>query len=292
MTNVLAIYRDECFSPNSVEKDKAILDETGNLLRQLGFTVAFLKEIDFNPNEDAQLILSMGRLKRTLDLLEFKESQGSIIINSPHSVNACARSYIYKVMRDNNIPTAPLIGPNGYWLKRGDQAAQVKNDVVFARNEYDMTLKLNDFNKRGIYDVLITAHVLGDCVKFYGVRSTGFFMTFYPCDDGDTKFGNETINGVPHHYNFSVHDLENNADKLASLTGTDVYGGDCIIRSDGSYAIIDFNDWPSFARCRQQAAHAILSLIIKKLHFKTNLSSNSPVSLSTVGGGEGNTLNF
>ncbi len=261
MTKVLAIYRAACFSPNSVEKDKAIMDEVGRLLGEKDCTVAFIKENELIGNEDADLILSMGRLRRTLDILKDKETHGIKVINSPQSVEACARSYIDNVMRDNNIPAAPFKGSNGYWLKRGDQAAQVNNDVVYAENETDMALKLREFHKSGISDVVVTAHVMGDCVKFYGVRGTDFFMTFYPCDDGDTKFGNEKLNGKPHHYKFSLADLNRDAGKLATLTGTDIYGGDCIVRSDGSYAIIDFNDWPSFSRCRQQAALAILSLI-------------------------------
>ena len=47
------------------------------------------------------------------------------------------------------------------------------------------------------------------------------------------------------------------AERLAAVIGLDVYGGDCIVRSDGTFAIIDFNDWPSFSRCREEAAKAI-----------------------------------
>ena len=33
------------------------------------------------------------------------------------------------------------------------------------------------------------------------------------------------------------------------------------MREDGSYVIIDFNDFPSFSRCRDEAAKAIVELI-------------------------------
>ncbi|KAA6328492.1 hypothetical protein EZS27_022616 [termite gut metagenome] len=42
-----------------------------------------------------------------------------------------------------------------------------------------------------------------------------------------------------------------------------VYGGDCIVSSDGTARIIDFNDWPSFAPCRTEASQAIASAIIE-----------------------------
>ena len=61
--------------------------------------------------------------------------------------------------------------------------------------------------------------------------------------------------------------LQNDAERLATLVGVDVYGGDCIVRPDGTYAIIDFNDWPNFARCREEAADAIaakVNAIIKR----------------------------
>lgn len=264
MTKILAIYRATRFSPNSVEKDKAILDEVSDLLKLKGYTVNFITEEKLTGNEDADFIFSMGRLQQTLDILKKKEALGITVLNSTQSVASCARSYIDKIMRDNNIPAAPLTGDCGYWLKRGDQAAQERNDVIFAANETDRDLKLGEFKQRGISNVVITAHVKGDCVKFYGVRGTGFFKTFYPCDDGETKFGNELHNGMPHHYEFSIADLNRDAEKLASLTGLYIYGGDCIVRQDGSYAIIDFNDWPSFSRCRHSAALTIASLIKEK----------------------------
>ncbi len=264
MTKILAIYRAPRFSPNSVEKDKAILDEVGDLLKQKGFTVNFVTEEKLTGNENADIIFSMGRLQQTLDILKKKEATGISVFNSPQSVASCARSYIDKLMRNNNIPAAPLTGDCGYWLKRGDQAAQQRNDVVYAANENDKTMKLSEFIQRGINDVVITAHIKGDCVKFYGIRGTGFFKTFYPCDDGDTKFDNELHNGMSQHYGFSTAHLNRDAEKLASLTGMYIYGGDCIVRQDGSYAIIDFNDWPSFSRCRHDAALAITSLIKEK----------------------------
>ena len=41
-----------------------------------------------------------------------------------------------------------------------------------------------------------------------------------------------------------------------------VYGGDCIVGEDGNIRIIDFNDWPSFAPCRNEAAPFIAKSIV------------------------------
>lgn len=127
------------------------------------------------------------------------------------------------------------------------------------------TKKIEAFAARGIKNVVVTAHVKGDLVKFYGVRGTEFFKTYYPGDDGMSKFGDELVNGKPAHYDFDTEKLKADAEKTAELIDIDIYGGDCIIREDGSYAIIDFNDWPSFSRCREEAADAMADVICKKM---------------------------
>ena len=79
-------------------------------------------------------------------------------------------------MRSNGIPVAPLTGNSGYWIKRGDEAAQSKDDVVFAADETERDNKIAVFAARGITQIVVTAHVMGDLVKFYGVRGTDFFQ--------------------------------------------------------------------------------------------------------------------
>ena len=265
MKKVLAIYRAEKFSPNSVEKDKAIMDAVCSLLGSMGHEITAVKEEQLCESGCADVILTMGRLESTLKLLEKEQRQGTLIINSPEGVRACARANIDHVMRSNGIPVAPLKGDYGYWLKRGDESAQSKDDVVFAADEEERDHKMKVFAARGLTQVVVTAHVRGDLVKFYGVKGTEFFKTYYPGDDGVSKFGDELVNGKPAHYKFDTHRLKADAEKAASLINIDIYGGDCIIREDGSYAIIDFNDWPSFSRCRNEAAEAMAELICKKM---------------------------
>ena len=47
-------------------------------------------------------------------------------------------------------------------------------------------------------------------------------------------------------------------DTLKSTAGGSAY---CDDPSAGSFCLIDFNDWPSFSRCREQAADAITGLV-------------------------------
>lgn len=268
MTRILKVYRAERFSPNSVERDRAIIDAAGDILTRHGYDVAGVRESELTGNVDAEVFMSMARTRQALAILKEKEREGHIVINSTVGVERCKRSTIDRLMRANHIPAAPLEGCDGYWIKRGDEAAQSKDDVAFAQKDDDKRCILSHFEQRGVTDVVVTAHVEGDLVKFYGVAGTGFFRSFRHAAGGYSKFGDEAVNGQPHGYGFGQDSLQADAERLASLAGIDIYGGDCIVRSDGTYAIIDFNDWPSFAVCRDEAAEAIAANIMFRINDK------------------------
>lgn len=272
---LISIYRAERYSPNSVERDKAIMDAVCEKL-STRYNIYKTREEDIEtegmplmlrladahqPHSGAPLlVLSMARSRKALDILTQMEAEGARVINRPQAVLNATRTVIDRMMRENDIPCAPLHGDHGWWIKRGDEAAQEKGDVRFAADERERDATIEEFHKRGITDIVTTAHVRGDLVKFYGVTGTAFFHTTYPTDGGFSKFGDETRNGTSRHTPFDIAALHGDASRLAQLTGIEVYGGDCIVRSDGSYAIIDFNDWPSFSVCRHDAAEAIASV--------------------------------
>lgn len=276
---LISIYRAERYSPNSVERDKAIMDAVCEKL-STRYTIYKIREEDIEtegmplmlrltdahqPHSGAPLlVLSMARSRKALDILTQMEAEGARVINRPQPVLNATRSVIDRMMRENDIPCAPLHGDHGWWIKRGDEAAQEKGDVRFAADDRERDATIEKFHKRGITDIVTTAHVRGDLVKFYGVTGTAFFHTTYPTDGGFSKFGDETRNGTSRHTPFDIAALHGDASRLAQLTGIEVYGGDCIVRSDGSYAIIDFNDWPSFSVCRHDAAEAIASVATKE----------------------------
>lgn len=272
---LISIYRAERYSPNSVERDKAIMDAVCEKL-STRYNIYKTREEDIEtegmplmqrlpdahlPHSRAPLlVLSMARSRKALDILTQMEGEGARVINRPQPVLNATRSVIDRMMRENDFPCAPLHGDHGWWIKRGDEAAQEKGDVRFAANEKERDIITEEFRKRGITDIVTTAHVDGDLVKFYGVAGTAFFHTTYPTDGGFSKFGDERRNGTSRHTSFDIAALHSDASRLAQLTGIEVYGGDCIVRSDGSFAIIDFNDWPSFSVCRHDAAEAIATI--------------------------------
>ena len=282
----LLIQRAACYSPNSEEKDLAILQEIScffddaKIISEGEFVENFCTDNQLISAESVgavnvyHQIISMARSPKALDSLEQLEQSGIQVLNPSVGVRACQRSNVDKVMRENYLPLPPDKGDDGYWVKRADTAAQSKEDVCFCHDWSEVEKIKSTFMQRGITDVVTQAHVKGDVVKFYGVEGTGFFRYYYSGYDTETKFGDEERNGKPQYYSFSSSNLQADAEKLACLLQTPVYGGDAIIQEDGCYVIIDFNDFPSFSRCREEAAKAIVGRMKQKVEASRKTSLN------------------
>ena len=209
---------------------------------------------------------------------------GIPVVNSANALTKGTRTALARCFERHDLPVAEsrcfdvnamkpaLCFETGkrYWLKRGDACAQNSGDVCFVASEKDLKEAADDYKARGITDVLLSPHIEGDLVKFYGVEDTDFFHLYYPTRGACfSKFGLERFNGSPTGYAFSESALKKSADACAAVSGFTVYGGDAVVRPDGSFLIIDFNDWPSFSRCCDEAAEAIaerLRKIIKAKH--------------------------
>lgn len=237
---VLAVLRAEQYSPNAVEKDRAIMLAVVERLRAEGHIVDIVSESEpWTLPADCDRVLSMGRLPETLRKLQ---DAGVRAVNSPAGVAHCRRKVLQQLMRENKVPMPPEEGDCGYWLKRGDAAGSMTDDdVVFAADSAALQACEAAFRRRGIDDYVVSAHVKGDEVKFYGVLHTGFFRSYHSSGLQSAE----------------VPGLQEAAERLAAIVGVEVYGGDCIVKDDGTFCIIDFNDWPSFSRCREEAAEAI-----------------------------------
>ena len=259
---VLAIGRAERYSPNSIDKDRAILLAVTERLLRRGNDVRVVGEDHLDGltlSESPDLILTMGRRPETLAWLR---TVGAEVVNSSEGIENCQRSRLQAIMERIGTPVPPVEGSDGYWLKRGDAAAQESGDVVYVADKEGLAMAVKTMQRRGITDYVVSAHVVGDLVKFYGVGQGRFFRYYYPTDDGQSKFGNECHNGVACHYPFSEEVLRQEVERLAAATGVSIYGGDTIVRADGSFCLIDFNDWPSFSRCREEAADVVTELVV------------------------------
>ena len=279
MSRIIGIKRNTEYSPNS--NDLAIMLAVAQDLEADNHHVDLLDEEEFLttcPNADAYF--SMARNEHTLNYLQELENRGKTVVNHAQGVKNCSRPVITALMEEHQIPTpksytwevSSLLKetPKGLaypaWLKRGDSCAKQKEDVSYVRNEEEFSEVVKDFSRRGIKQMVYNQHLEGDVVKFYGVADTDFFYWFYPTLDGThSKFGLEAINGPASQYPFDVTALKKTVDHIANCSQTPIYGGDCIVDASGQYRIIDFNDWPSFSRCINEAAKAITQYIANHL---------------------------
>lgn len=283
------IMRDSSFSPNCVNSDAAIFEAVSKQLEALGATVYPYSEYSYDEqfrnfkdlDEYADLkkqvwlknnmagYFSMARSSSALQELMVAMLNDLPGLNSPMGVMKCVRWEMTSLLMDYGIPMPKSKIVRSYdglgdwdiypcWLKRGDACAQQKEDTCYVETREEAEKVLLSFRERNISFVVLNEHLKGDLVKFYGVEGTDFFYWFYPSKCGHrSKFGLEAINGDAQGIPFVVEDLKKTADRTAKVLKTPIYGGDCIIAEDGSFRIIDFNDWPSFAPCRDTAAYYI-----------------------------------
>ena len=54
--------------------------------------------------------------------------------------------------------------------------------------------------------------------------------------------------------------------RAATAAGVDIFGGDVIVGPSGELTLIDLNDWPSFAPCRDAGAGAIAGYLTRRVH--------------------------
>lgn len=264
--HILFIKRAEKYSPNSVERDAAIMAAVQSELELMGHTTILVRETDFIhlPIEALSFYpacFHMARSAQALALLKQMQQGGCQVWNCPKSLQSITRRMLLQTASEHGIGipafsiNTPLAFP--FWWKRDDHVSQSSNDVVLVHNEEQW----KEVQSYGAQAYVMEAHLSGDLIKFYGVRESGFFHWNYPTF---SKFGKESENGLTAGYPFDAVRLQTDCQQLATLVGLSIYGGDAIVTADGKTYIIDFNDWPSFSCCRSQAATAIARLISKQ----------------------------
>lgn len=275
---IAGILRAGAYSPNHIGNDTAIFNATADELRKRGCQVNIYTEEQFNRNGvEEGIVLNMCRERDSIKHLQELEDQGRLVINSGYGIKNCTRERMTRILLAAGIPypkslivntnenVKPLIEEAGFkscWIKRGDFHAMHKEDVSYVRHADEAQEVLQEYFYRGITRAVINVHLVGDLVKFYGIKGSQFFYWFYPFDHGHSKYGWEQVNGESHGFEFDEKKLKDICNHAAEEVNIEIYGGDCIVAEDGSIQIIDFNDWPSFAPCRTEAAPHIAKAIL------------------------------
>lgn len=268
MKRLLGLYRETQYSPGRHQSnDVLLLQQIAHRLREREFAVDLVSmEQAAERRSEAAIVFSMCQGRSALENLADWEREGVKIINSPRSALNTHRDRLPALMVNAGVafPQTQLVGTReradlrsldlngGIWLKRGDVHASVTADVQWVDSAQRLEAGMADFAKRGIDMAALQAHRAGDEIKFYAVVRGGFFHWFY--------------SGEARKYPFNFARLETLAQRAATAVGLDIFGGDVIVSPSGDLTLIDLNDWPSFAPCRERASYAIADFITRRVH--------------------------
>jgi hypothetical protein len=264
---LLGLYRERQYSPGRhLSNDVLLLDQIAHRLRERAFAVDLLTLDEAERRRtDAEIIFSMCQGRLSLENLADWEREGAKIINSPQAALNTHRDRLPALMVQAGVPfpqtrlirtreevdLGSLDLNGGIWLKRGDVHASVTADVQWIDSGERFDAGIADFARRGIDVAALQAHRAGDEIKFYGVGGE-FFHWFYSSE--------------ARKYPLNFAGLEQLANRAASAAGLDIFGGDVIVSPSGELTLIDLNDWPSFAPCRERASYAIADFITRRVH--------------------------
>ncbi len=278
---IAGVMRAGAYSPNHIGNDAAIFNAACEQLRKRGCEVKIYSEEDLIAGRVTErIVMNMCREQRSIIKLQQMEDEGALVINSGYGIENCTRERMTRILIGSNIPYPESLivntnegirdrlvkqGFSQAWIKRGDFHAMHKEDVSYVRHPEEAQEVLQEYFLRGINRAVINRHLVGDLIKFYGVRGTDFFYWFYPFDEGHSKYGHEAINGKSQGLAFDHERLKEICRAAGEVLDVCIYGGDCIISPAGDIAIIDFNDWPSFAPCRAEAAPHIAKCVLNAI---------------------------
>lgn len=253
MTTIVGVFREAEFSPGRVADDAAILECVAAALAARGVDVR-LGGADLALADDVDAVLAMCQSPDALAALD-RAATRVPVLNSARAIRNCFRAATVTLLDAAAVafPATRVCATDSLqadaapcWVKRGDVHAMQAGDVVYAGDAPALQRTLADFHARGIRRAALQTHVEGPVLKFYGTADGRFFRVF---------------SDLPH-APASIDSLWQVARAGAAALGLDVFGGDLVVPPGGQPTLIDVNDWPSFARCRDEAAEAIAGYVL------------------------------
>jgi hypothetical protein len=274
----IGVLREPAHSPGRVDDDAAIMRSVGKALTERGFSVELLAADALAEAHAANLFVMCERAA-ALDHLAAMEKAGAIVVNSPAAIRNTYRHRMVELFTRHRVsaPTSWIVAADANttppadcaWVKRYDFHATQRDDVMYAASETGWREALRRFADRGIPFVVAQEHVVGDLVKFYGVRNralapdANWFQWFYHRDKG--MLGHA----------FDPARLTRAAFDAAAALGLEIFGGDAVIKAEGEPKIIDLNAWPSYALYRDRAAQAIADCLTERFQRRPRLVASA-----------------
>ena len=214
----------------------------------------------------------MCRERRSTERLQQLEDAGQLVINSGYGIENCIRERMARIFIGSSIPYPETIitdtdeairerltkaGITRCWIKRGDSHTMHNEDVTLVRHPEEAQEILQEYFLRGIKRAVINRDIEGEMIKFYGILGTPFFYWL------TTRSSSAIARKQP--ATFDESRLKALCSAAAEILDVKIYGGDCVLSPDGKMRIIDFDDWPSFAPCRQEAATNIAKFVMSSV---------------------------
>ncbi len=271
------------YSPNHIGNDAAILNIVAEQLRKRGCEVKIYSEEQFIAGKvEEEIVVNMCRDRQSIQKLQQLENEGKLVINSGFGIENCIRERMTRILVGNGIPypesicvntdevVKDILGAKGFsqcWIKRGDCHTTHKEDVTYVRHAQEAQEILQEYFLRGIKRAVISKHVHGELIKFYGVQGSPFFFWLHPFESGYGRCA-EAEKTISQHISFDENRLCSICRAASEALDIKVYGGDCIVTPDGEIYVVAFDDWPSFAPCRADAASNIAKAIISDIKSK------------------------
>ncbi len=274
---IAGIMRAAAFSPNHIGNDSTIFNAVAEQLRKRGCIVNVYSEEQFIASGVKEnIIVNMCREPRAIELLQKLEDNGALVINSGYGIENCVRERMARILLGSNIPypesiivstdeaireTLTKAHISACWIKRGDSHTMHNEDVTYVRHPEEAQEILQEYFLRGIKRAVINRHLEGELIKFYGIAGTSFF--YWLSANNSSSVRRTAAKKTP--ADFDEEKLKALCNAAAEILDVSIYGGDCVVDNDGKMRIIDFDDWPSFAPCRQEASTQIAKFIMSAI---------------------------
>lgn len=274
-TSVAAVLRAGIFSPNHIANDAAILHAVVSELRKRSCEVNVYSEEEFveaDIRED--VVLAMCRGDRAIEKLQRLEDSGTIVMNSGYGIENCIRMIMVRLLEQAELPipqsfvvetdvdVRKLLKKAGFgpcWVKKGNAPVHHLEDIARCRHAEEAQEILHEFFFRRISKAVVSRDVAGEKIRCYGIASISTFHAFLPFRTSDGQDGG---NSLPDDLFERVKSI---CVKAAEALKVDIFGCDIVLDADGVCHLVNFDDWPSFAPIRKEAARSIAKAVLARV---------------------------